>query len=255
MGASTGLRLAVSFARVAGLGACVIACAGCADSVPARIVVPADTLVINSTLWTPTGIRVLNREGELIVHPHVSFSTAPDSLLEVSSGGAVNCYDDGVGTVAAVAGALRQHITIVCRLVHRFSPIGQAHLLAGGAPAPLAFSAYDAQGRVMRVVRLRLFVDGLEGSSADVIALRHGLVYGLRPGTAMITAMSWGKSGGEVFVVDSAPCERRATGREERDRVPDPGDRRPVPVQGCLGNTRRWRSAQRVVPESPRRIR
>jgi len=179
----------------------LLACAGaCADATPARIDGPADTIVVNSSEWTPIGIQVLDRRGGRIARPTVTYHAAPESLFRVSTTGAVGCMHDGTGAITIRAGTVDRRFPIRCELVHSFGPMAIFELIAGGSPAPLVLQAYDARGKPMARARLQLRI-----SDTTVIALRDGMIHGLRPGAAGISAWSRGKSGGAVVWVKPPP--------------------------------------------------
>jgi len=192
----------------------LLACAGaCADAAPARIDGPADTIVVNSSEWTPIGIHVLDRRGVRIARPTVTYHAAPESLLRVSTAGAVGCMQDGTGAITIRAGTVDRRFPIRCELVHSFGPTAVLELIAGESPVPLVIQPYDAHGQPMARARLQLRI-----SDTTVIALRDGMIHGLKAGTAGISAWSRGKAGGAVVWVkppprsdDSTTCTSRGT--------------------------------------------
>lgn len=193
------LRIAIRLALIASASACT-------EAAPARIEGPADTIVVNSSEWTPIGIQVLDRRGVRIARPSVTYHAAPESLFRVSTAGAVGCMQDGTGAITIRAGTVDRRFPIRCELVHSFGPTAVVELIAGGSPAPLVLQAYDAHGQPMARARLQLRI-----SDTTVIALRDGMIHGLKPGAAGISAWSRGQSGGAAVWVKPRPLPRDST--------------------------------------------
>lgn len=191
--------------KLAGIVSIVVGSAACADTTPARIDVPIDTVVVNSTVWAPLGVRVLDRRGRAIEHARVAYTGTPDSLFALSTNGAVRCLGDGTGVVEVRSAALSRRLPVRCELVDSFSPTGVVELTVGGPPVPLAFNAYDVHGRLMPRARLPVVV-----GDTSVVALRKGLIYGLKPGTTRVYAVSNARFGGYLVHVVPRAQERHA---------------------------------------------
>ncbi|HET9685496.1 MAG TPA: hypothetical protein VFP15_15430 [Gemmatimonadaceae bacterium] len=186
----------ISPSRWAALFACAITSAGCRETRPARIEVPSDTVTVNSTLFTPVGIRVLDEHGETLPDTLIHYAVADTSILGMGSHDLVNCHDDGTTVITATSGDISARVVIRCRVVRRFGAPQIVELVAGGPPASLDIVALDSVGNVMSPVRLQATI-----SDSTVIALRNGEVYGLKPGYASIDVGSWGRTGGAMFFV------------------------------------------------------
>jgi hypothetical protein len=111
----------------------------------------------------------------------------------------VNCQDDGIGLIVAHLDSLRATRPIRCHLARQFTGSYGVHLTAGGPPAPFTVTALDAQGRLIPEPQFRLIL-----TDTTTIALRDGLVFGLRPGVAAIRIRSSGREGGHVYFVEPA---------------------------------------------------
>lgn len=187
----------------------------CTMSRPARIEVPRDTVTVNSTLYTPIGIHVLDEQGAALPDTLLHYAVADTAIVGMGTHDLVNCHVDGTTVVTARAGDLTADVVIRCRLVRRFGMPQFVELVAGGPPAPLDIVALDSDGNVMSNIRLQATI-----SDSTVIALRNGSVYGLKPGYASVGVASWGREGGEMFIVkaptdsaDSATAVKSAPGR------------------------------------------
>lgn len=101
-------RISVTLRRVIVPLGCV-GCAACRGSEPARIAVPSDTAVINSTEWTPIGVRVLDVRGRAFTGD-VAYTSLNPHMLQTAPNGAVNCWEDGLGAISVAAGAVRARV-------------------------------------------------------------------------------------------------------------------------------------------------
>jgi hypothetical protein len=182
----------------------------CADNIPARIELPADTLILNSTMWAPLNVRVLNRKGGVIEHASVSYTNTAPPRLQVDRNGAVNCEEDGTYVIVVTAGRAVASLPIRCHLARRFDGSGIQSLIAGGPPVPFGLAAYDRQGHLIQHVRLPLII-----TDTTIIQLRDGMVYGLKPGSAMIWTQSLGHHGGMEFLVVAPPPIADSAGRSK----------------------------------------
>lgn len=176
-----------------------LAASACADNVPARIQAPQDTVILNSTMWTPLDLRVLNQEGRVIERASVSYTHTSPPRLQVDRNGNVNCEEDGSYVIVVSAGAAAARLPIRCHLARRFGGPGIVCLVADGPPVPLGIEAYDGQSRLMQQPRLRLVVD-----DTTIIRLQDGMVYGLKAGVARVGTQSSGREGGTMFLVQAS---------------------------------------------------
>lgn len=172
----------------------------CSDHRAARIVVPAETLTVNTTVWTDLGVRVVTRDGGPAREP-MTFQSADTALLTARAG-AVSCHDDGTTDVRIATSGLQATVQVRCHLVRRFGPPRTVLLTVGDPPVPFEIEAYDGAGRLMRGARLRVTV-----RDTAIIRMRDGMVTGLRPGGASIGAHSSGRSGGTIYWVRGAPSD------------------------------------------------
>jgi hypothetical protein len=212
--------MAMGIRSVASMVGTLIASA-CADTLPARIQVPRDTLILNSTMWTPLDVRVLNREGAVIEHASVSYTHTAPPRLQVDRNGAVNCEEDGTYVIVVSAGTAAARLPIRCHLARRFGDSGIQSLIAGGQPVPFGLSAYDEQGHLIQHVRLPLII-----TDTTTIQLRDGMVYGLKPGRATIWTQSFGREGGMGFEVTAPPRITDSLRRQNHDRKTNEEKRR-----------------------------
>lgn len=187
--------------------ALVCAIGGCSDHVPARISFASDTIHVNTTLWTDPGVSVVNSAGERIdVVP--TLSATPESLIVVSSGGAIRCHDDGVGRLEARAGALHAARAIDCHLARSFSPVRVYQLRVGGPPARFDVTAYDREGRAIAPLHAPI-----EVQDSEVVRLDRGSIYPLKAGGSSVRVCSgtdWKCGGDVVFVVAGPPARSGA---------------------------------------------
>ncbi|HEY7235566.1 MAG TPA: hypothetical protein VH539_15535 [Gemmatimonadaceae bacterium] len=137
-----------------------------------------------------------------MIPAHVTYTSLTPQLLAVAPNGTVNCQDDGVAVIEIAAVPAHARVPIRCLLVRRFGRPNMVRLIAGGPPVPLDIEAYDGRDNPMPSVRLQLTID-----DTTIIALRNGLVYGLRAGAASIRVRSFHREGGQVFFVYS-PSDR-----------------------------------------------
>jgi hypothetical protein len=164
-----------------------------------RLVLPTDTLVINSTDWTPLGSQLLDARGHAVVpRTSIRFRAVDAPPLSISRDGAINCQEDGVGRIIVEVDTLRAERPIRCHIARRFAVPDLVRLIAGGPPTRFAVEAYDKDGRLIVNPWFRVIV-----GDTTILRFENGLVYGLRPGGSEIRVRSAGREGGQVFFVEA----------------------------------------------------
>jgi len=177
----------------------ILISAACTGHAAMRLIVPTDTLVINSTDWTPLGVQLLDARGQASVpRTSIRFRAIDAPPLSIDRDGAINCRDDGVGRIVVEVDTLRAERPIRCHLARRFGAPEVLRLIVGGPPTLFHVEAYDKDGRLIANPWLHVTV-----RDTTILRFENGLVYGLRPGASDIGVRSFGREGAQIFFVDS----------------------------------------------------
>ena len=190
------LRHGWALALLAGLDACQ-------GRTPARIQLTTDTLAINTVFLEGPLAHVLDTDGREIPRAAITPVASSDSAVARVRGKGIQCRANGFTTVTLASGPASAALTVHCELIARFEPAQQVNLVAGGAAQLFGINAYDSSGRLIANPRLSLV-----NSDEKILRFRHGMVWGVRPGVATITATSGALSEKVVYVV-RAPAARR----------------------------------------------
>jgi hypothetical protein len=194
--------------------ASILILSACTNRAPVRLVIPTDTLVINSTDWTPLGVQLLDARGEAVVpQTPIRFRAVEAPPLSIGRDGAINCQDDGVGRIIIEVDTLRAERPIRCHIARRFGPPEVLRLIAGGPPIRFHVEAYDKDGRLIANPWLYVTV-----RDTTILRFENGLVYGLRPGASDVSVRSAGKGGAQVFFVYADQRQHSAARRTAQTR-------------------------------------
>ena len=158
--------------------------------------VPGQTLLLTATALDASGVPITGR--------NQSWTTSNASVVTVSSGGAVTAITDGIASVTATidgksASAAASVRTAVASVA--ITP-PQAATIVGGAPVQLSAAARSPTGATLagRAIAWASATPTIASVSST------GLVTGLAPGAATITATSEGVFGTAQVQVSANPC-------------------------------------------------
>jgi hypothetical protein len=155
----------------------LVANGGCEDKKPARIESPSDTLVVNTTTVDPLDVHVVDRKGAVIPAAAIDYSTdAPDSILMIRGGRAIQCRNDGTARVMLESGKLRSSVTVRCDIIDKIEAAAVICTQLGDPPIPLSVSAFDRDGNAVPAPRLYVTADSL------FVRISNGLITPLRAG-------------------------------------------------------------------------
>jgi hypothetical protein len=133
---------------------------GCSDQTPSRMTVPADTVIVNTTLIEPLDVHVVDRDGAVIRGRAIRYSTTSrDSTLEIRGGNAIQCRRDGVALVRVTAGRFTDSVAVRCDIIERIIAEELVCTRIGDPPIPLSVAAFDAEGREISNPRLYIRAD------------------------------------------------------------------------------------------------
>jgi hypothetical protein len=156
---------------------------GCIDQTPVRIVFARDTLTINTRFPNAPGARAVNRAGDTLAERVLRYSAAPAAMVRVSESGRVSCLESGYGTLAVSAGAARAQTPVHCWLVHRIAMPMSISLQVGASPRRIEAEAFDDSSHVIPHAHL-----GITVNDTTIVALRDGMLAGIRVGRTMVSA-------------------------------------------------------------------
>lgn len=148
--------------------------------VPARLVVPSDTLIVNGEQPVLVGARLLNRNGQGIWRPGLRYVTSPATTALAASNGSVQCMAMGDAMLTISRGAVEKQVLVRCRPIAWFSFQGVS-LELGGPPKELTVNPIGYDRR--RVVLLR---GQASIRDSGVAHLRGNLVYPVKVGYTLI---------------------------------------------------------------------
>ncbi len=147
--------------------------------------------------------EVLDEDGEVLPGRHIEWSTSQEEVVSVSSSGMVTARGSGKAIVWATSEG--HHDSTVVEVSDRprnaviIAP-AQAVVIEGSTIQLNAF-VFDDQGRLASDVAV-----SFSSASAAVAAVTAGgLVTGVSPGTALITATAGSLSGSALVTVDPVP--------------------------------------------------
>lgn len=125
-----------------GLCLALVACSGPA---PARLIVDADTLVINGPRATAAPIHGVTTDGRTAARSRIRWSGA-SSVVRVSSTGDITCRHKGDAVVTASRGTLSASAVVLCRPIAVFGLVGGIvqRVYVGGPPQGFLIQAYDS---------------------------------------------------------------------------------------------------------------
>ena len=183
-----------------GIAMLIVASVTTAVRVPARLVVPSDTLIVNGEQPVLVGARLLNRSGQAIWRPGLRYVASPATTARPSSDGSIQCTAMGDAMLTISRGALEKRVLVRCRPIAGFSFQGVS-LELGGPPKELTVNpiGYDRH----RVVLLR---GQASIRDSGVAQLRGTLVYPVKVGYTLIDVDFSGGTSTRVGVSVTRPA-------------------------------------------------
>lgn len=155
----------------------LVANVGCFDRTPVRIAAASDTVTVNTTMLEPIEARVVNRKGAVIRGAAIEYSsTAPDSILTVRDGRAIQCRNDGLAPVTLTSGRITSIVTVRCEIIERLEAEPFVCMRLGDPPVPMSVTALDKTGHVVSTPRIYLYTD------SSFLKVKDGMVSPLKAG-------------------------------------------------------------------------
>jgi hypothetical protein len=151
---------------VLGLAILVLACA---DRTPAKIAFSAPPAVIVDNSLHALGATLVNAKGETLGGGTVTYSAAPEGIVEVSPSGALRCLRTGDASITLQGGGLGTPVPVKCRLPAEIVMPPQIQLILGGAPVALRPRALGEGGRPFDDVPV-----AITSSDPAVVAIEDG---------------------------------------------------------------------------------
>jgi hypothetical protein len=139
---------------------------------PARLVAsvadPVDGVVINSARPTRLPIYVFDRFGRKLGGSGVTYQWIGGESVTISPDGSATCVRNADAVVRAVVGDLKTDVAVRCRPVEAIEASSWVDLIAGDSPKQLPFIAYDADHRMVTLLR------GMVDVADSAIVQLHG---------------------------------------------------------------------------------
>ena len=210
------LPWAAVFAAVAGVGAYVVLRSPTKGSVAAVeiVVAPASVRVGERA---QLNARAKDAAGEVVGSARIAWSSSDSAVASVSRDGALTGIAAGNATVTAASGENRGSVSIAVQPVEVKAPPAAA-TVPGGAVASVELVPARARIGVNRTLPLRAVVKDAGGnvlrrrvdwatSAATIVAVApNGVLTGVQPGTANVTATSDGVRSAPAVVTIMGPA-------------------------------------------------
>ena len=149
---------------------------GCSDKTPARIALPSDTVIVNTTMIGGLGAQVVNRDGVVLPRMPIRYSTTtPDSIAIVYENG-VQCRHDGVTRVMLSAGRLTSPAMVRCHIIEKLVAEGVVCTRLGDSPVPMSVAAFDHDGNAIPSPRIYI------KSDSTFVRVANGFITPLKAG-------------------------------------------------------------------------
>ena len=156
---------------------------GCADTTPSRLDVKEGSLRLTGKMPVPLGVVLLNKAGQTLLEPSLTYSATPSSVLSTTPDGKVSCLKSGEGTVLIAGGGQSASVTVLCRLVVSVKGPTDTRLILGRTPDAVAFEALDESG--VAVPDVSLYVSS---SDPKVVRIDRNALVAVSTGEAKVTA-------------------------------------------------------------------
>jgi hypothetical protein len=204
------------------------------SDVPARLVASGDRgdgIVVNNERPVQLGMRVLDSLGRVMPDTGIRYRWLSGTPIPVTSRGVATCTQRGDAVVGASLGGLSTQLVLRCRPVHKVHAQWMANLIVGDSAVGVPFTAFDAQGRTVSLLRGELSVEDSSVATLDVAADGTRSVRARAPGTTMIQIRIGDRSAGmgvHVYERASSPEGIR------------PGQHLATRVELAGGDVRQW---------------
>lgn len=158
---------------------------------PERLIVDADTLVINGPRAVAAPIRGVAADGRTTSRSRLSWS-GTSNVARVSPAGEVTCRHKGNALVTGSSGALSARVVVLCRPIAGFafsSGFGD-RVLVGGPPQAFLIAAYDSDKAPVPLSHASALID-----DSAVARIDSGLLRGVSLGVTQMSldfdGISW----------------------------------------------------------------
>lgn len=153
-----------------GLSLALVACGGPA---PDRLVVDADTLVINGPRATAAPIHGVTSDGRTASRSRIQWSGA-SRVVRISRNGDITCQHKGDAVVTASRGSALARVVVLCRPIAGFGFAGgfADRLYVGGAPQGFVIQAFDSERAPVRLTHASALIEDSAVARVDNGLLR-----------------------------------------------------------------------------------
>jgi len=181
-------------------GSAVITVNSAAPAQAASVTVSPSTANVNVGASSTLTATARDASGNVIVGAPIAWSSSDGSVATVSSGGVVTGVAPGNATITATSGSATGTASIAVQLtpVHRIVVTPANPTIDEDETIQLTATLYDSQNNVLT----GRTVTWSSSNTGRVTVSSTGLAYGVRDGSATITASSGGKSGSTTVKVD-----------------------------------------------------
>jgi hypothetical protein len=157
----------------------IVACRGPA---PDRLVVDADTLVVNGPRAIAAPIRGVTIDGRIASRSRMQWS-GTSRVARVSRAGDVTCQHKGDALVTASRGAVSAHVVVLCRPIAAFGFASgfPMRVYVGGPPQGFLIQAFDSDKAPVRLTHASALID-----DSTIAHVDGGLLRGVSLGTTRV---------------------------------------------------------------------
>ena len=182
--------------RKMALGLLLVGMAACDESPvslpePAGVTVAASSMALAVGDVAPVAAQVVDQDGRVMQGAAVVYSTDNGSVATVGADGMVHAVAPGTATVTAASGASKAAVQVTVAAASMTVSVPQTAMgLAVGDAAPVAAQVLDRSGRAVQGAALVFSTDNASVATVGT----DGVVRGLAPGTARVTAAYGGST-------------------------------------------------------------
>lgn len=160
----------------------------CTDNSPARIDIAMPKATILDDKPTSIGATLVNKAGQPLATPTLTYSAAPGNVVAVTPDGQLTCRASGDAAVIVAGGGQSATVSVSCRLVTSIEAPSSLRLTLGNRPNAVAVVVRDEAGRIVTDVPL-----STTSSAPGVARYADGAIVPVGVGHAVV-ALSAGKA-------------------------------------------------------------
>jgi hypothetical protein len=201
---------------------------------PARLLASGDRgdgIVVNKVKPVQLAMGVFDSAGREVPHAELRYRWLSGAPIPVTPRGVATCTQSGDAVVGATVGSLSTRLVLRCRPVHTVRTLGVANLIVGDSAVGVPFVAFDAQGRIISLLRGELSVEDSSVATLYVAADGTRHLRGRAPGNTRLNIRIGDRSADMLVHV-----YQRASSPEGIR----PGQQLAIPIELAGGEMKQW---------------